>query len=105
MGIYYQIACDEKKERIDPGDINNLGIKQGAIAHPKHPFGSVAVFAMLRYWGGSTVRLVNDCGEDPGYFDYKNITREVVEAYNVYYSTTLTFTGRPMEDDTDDGSI
>ena len=45
MGIYYRAACDELRESIDPGDINNLGNKIGAIAHPEHPFGAVLVFA------------------------------------------------------------
>ena len=60
MGIYYQVACDELKERIDPGSIDNLGIKAGSIAHPKHPFGQVVIFALLTRWFGKSIRLVDD---------------------------------------------
>ena len=93
MGTYYQVACDERKERIDPGDIDDLGIKAGPIAHPKHPFGPVVMFAMLHRWR-RPVRLVNDCAEDPGYFEYENVTEEVLAAYNEYYETEFKFTGK-----------
>jgi len=93
MGIYYAIACDELKERIEPGSINNLGIKQHAIAHPNHPFGSVSVFALVTRWRGKTARIVNDCADDPGYYEYTDVTRQIVDEYNAEYGTTLEFTG------------
>jgi hypothetical protein len=93
MGVYYQVACDEDRERIDPGSINDLGIKVGAIAHPNHPFGSVVVFAMSHRWHGKPTRIVDDLGSDPGYFDYNEVTEEVVKEYNEYYKTSLKFTG------------
>lgn len=92
MGVYYKIACDEAKECIDPGSINGLGIKARAIAAPDHPFGAVVMFAMLTRWE-HPIRLVDDCTEDPGYFDYKDVTEEVLKEYNERYKTELQFTG------------
>lgn len=91
MGIYYKIACDEVKECIDPGHINDLGIKAGAIAAPDHPFGSVVVFAMVMRWD-HPVRLVNDSGDDPAYFEYTDVTEDVLKEYNERYKTELKFT-------------
>lgn len=96
MGTYYQVACDEKKERIDPGEINDLGIKSGPIANPKHPFGAVVIFAMLHRWR-APVRLVNDCAEDAGYFEYANVTEETLKAYNEFYGMSLKFTGEKLK--------
>lgn len=95
MGTYYKMACDDLKESIDPGDINGLGIKEFAIAYPTHPFGPVIVFAMLERWKGHACRLVNDLTDDPGYFDYRNVTREVIEDYNARYpdAKPLRYTG------------
>ena len=84
MGNYYKVACDELKENIDPGDIDNLGIKRLSIDWFEHPFGAVVIFAMLTRWAGKDVRLVDDCGEDPGYFEYKNVTRHILEEYNKF---------------------
>lgn len=92
MGIYYQVACDATQERIDPGGINDLGIKADAIAYPKHPFGPVVIYAMLTRWSGKSVRLVNDLGDDPGYFDYADITGEIIAEYNKKYGTNLVHT-------------
>lgn len=85
MGVYYKIACDEVKESIEPGDINDLGIKLNAISAPDHPFGAVCVFAMARRWACRPCRIVDDCGDDPGYFDYADVTEEVIKAYNEVY--------------------
>jgi len=93
MGVYYQAACDETKERIDPSNINGLGIKAGPIACPMHPFGAVVIFAMLHRWNSKQVRLVNDTQEDPGYFEYTEVTKDVLSAYNKHYETNLEFTG------------
>lgn len=93
MGVYYQVACDKHKERIDPGEIDDLGIKEGPIAHPEHPFGPVVVFAMLHRWQAS-VRLVNDSSDDPGFFEYENVTEEVLRKYNEYYKAEFKFTGK-----------
>lgn len=93
MGVYYQVACDESKERIDPGDIDDLGIKAGAIAHPEHPFGPVVMFAMLHRWR-SPIRLVDDTRDDPGYFEYVNVTEVVLLQYNEFYETEFRFTGK-----------
>lgn len=30
MGIYYKISCADLRENIDPGSINDLGIKASA---------------------------------------------------------------------------
>lgn len=92
MGTYYKVCCDEMRESICPGQINDLGIKLGAIVHPSHPFGAVVVFAMATRWEGKQCRIVNDCDDDPGYFDYKEVTKEVLAAYNQYTGTELRFT-------------
>lgn len=91
MGIYYQVACDEARERIDPACINGLGNKFVAIAHPEHPFGQVIIFAMLRRWAGKSVRLAEDYTDDAGYYEYRDITEDVIREYNHAYGTSLTF--------------
>lgn len=51
------------------------------------------MFAMLYRWK-APIRLANDHdGDDPGYFDYKEVTEEVLNEYNKYYNTQLVFTG------------
>jgi hypothetical protein len=93
MGVYYKAACDEAKEQIDPGHINDLGVKAGSIAHPEHPFGPVVIFAMLYRWK-APVRIANDTADDDGYFVYADVTEEVLKAYNERYKTQLMFTGQ-----------
>ena len=97
MGIYYQVACDDLKERIDPGSIDDLGTKAGAIAHPEHPFGAIVIFALSTRWKGESIRLVDDRGDDAGYFDYEEVTKYVLRDYNEFYNTGYQFT--PMDDD------
>lgn len=92
MGVYYKVVCDERKERISPGDIDGLGNKSGAISHPRHPFGSVIVFAMLHRWRAA-VRLVNDSEEDPSYLEYEDVTESVLREYNEQHKTEYKFTG------------
>jgi hypothetical protein len=93
MGVYYKIVCDEKKESIDPGEINDLGIKASSIANPTHPFGPLVIFASLHRWNQLPIRLVNDTGDDDGYFRYDNVTEYIIEEYNKVYDTNLVFTG------------
>ena len=93
MGIYYMVACDELKERIDPGVINNLGVKEHAIAHPEHPFGAVVVFALLNRWRGKVIRLADDRSDDAGYYDYVCVTESVLAEFNTCYGTSFQFTG------------
>lgn len=85
MGIYWNAVCDEKRELIDPGDINNLGMKDYAIAHPNHPFGPIVVFAMLHRWAYHVVRLQSDESMSDEVFKYKNVTEEVIAAYVDFY--------------------
>ena len=94
MGVYFKVACDEAKECIDPGSINDLGVKAGSIAHPEHPFGPVVVYATLHRWH-SPIRLANDSHDDPGYYDYLDVTEEVLREYNQTYNTHFRFTGKP----------
>lgn len=93
MGVYYVIACDKLKEKIDPGSINDLGMKQHAIAHQKHPFGSVVIFALVTRWCNQTARIANDYNDDPGYYEYTDITQQIINEYNTEYETILQFTG------------
>lgn len=92
MGVYYQIACDELRERIDPGYIDNLGIKRGAIACHDHPFGPMVIFALLNRWAGKQARLVDDTSDDPGYFLYQNVTAFIIYEYNQQYHTNFKLT-------------
>lgn len=92
MGVYYKAVCDELKQNIDPGKINNLGVKRGPIAHPEHPFGQILVFAMLNVWATRQVRIANDESDDEAYFEYEDVTGHVLEMYNKYYGTSLVLT-------------
>ena len=93
MGVYYCVSCDELKEMIYPGDINGLGVKQGAIGNLEHPIGAVTIFAMCSRWRNKKIRLANDSGDDPGYDHYTNVTKEILEEYNKMYKTDLIYTG------------
>lgn len=98
MGTYYMVACDKLKERINPSNINNLGIKAGPIAHPNHPFGQVVMFALLNRWSNESIRLVNDGQSDEdAFFEYADVTKEVLSDYNEYYQVELIFTGEDSE--------
>lgn len=92
MGIYYEAVCDDLKERIDPGNINDLGNKLLSISHPQHPFGQVVVFAMAHRWVGKAARIVDDLGEDYQDLGYKEVTEEVLTDYNKIYGTKLNAT-------------
>lgn len=93
MGTYYCVVCDELEEKIDPGSIDNLGIKEGAIGNLKHSIGAVTIFALCGRWRNKKIRLANDSGNDPGYDDYTEITKEILEEYNKSYKTNLIYTG------------
>jgi len=97
MGAYYKLVCDELRESIDPGAINNCGIKLGSISFPNHPFGSVSIFAMSIVWGiDYKFRLINDERYPEEYFDYKDITKQIIDRYNDCYCTEenkLQYTG------------
>ena len=82
MGVYYMIACDELKERIEPGDVFGLGIKRGAITSVEHPIGALVINTLMGRWNGRSCRVADDCGEDPGYFEYTDVTEEVMADYN-----------------------
>jgi hypothetical protein len=95
MGVYYRIVCHSRRECIEPGSINNLGIKLSSITHPSHPIGTLAVFALVdRNW--DAVSLVSD-GTDL-YDEYSDVTRELIEAFNAWFKDRpevepLRFTG------------
>lgn len=93
MGIYYVVACDDLHEHINPGSIDDLGIKAHAISNPQHPFGAVVIFALRTRWYGKTARLIDDCGFDPAFSDYGDVTEEVLREYNSYHKTSYSFTG------------
>jgi len=97
MGVYYKLVCDEVKESIDPGSINNLGNKAGAIANLEHPLGAVAMLTLIHRWR-DPVRLISD--EEDAYFDYTDITKEALKMYNFAYNTQLRFTGECKGKDT-----
>lgn len=93
MGNYYQVACDELKERIDPGDINDLGIKAGPVAHLEHPLGALTIFNLLGRWHCMSVRLVSDAGgDDEAYHRYTDVTYETIRRYNEVYKTNIKYT-------------
>lgn len=80
MGVYYTAVCDEKRELIEPGDINDLGIKRYAIGCPTHPFGAILVHALVSRWSGCKARIVGDfC--DEGEASYADVTAEVLKSY------------------------
>ena len=93
MGIYYKVACDDHRECIDPGSIDGLSVKASGIASTAHPLGAVTLFALLNRWCGATVRLADDLADDPGYYDYVDVTAEVLAEYNQKYGTDLKYTG------------
>lgn len=101
MGTYYKVACDALQENIDPGDVNDGGIKLKAISHPQHAFGPLVVFAMAGRWNGRLCRVVPDNREDAAaaYDDYKDVTEEVITEYNRFHclsgSAVLRYTKDP----------
>jgi hypothetical protein len=93
MGTYYCVCCDELKEKIDPGDIDDLGVKESSIGHFKHPIGQITIFTLTRRWRNKSIRLANDSGNDDGYFNYEDVTKIVIEEYNNCYKTNIKYTG------------
>jgi len=89
MSVYYKIACDEVREHICPGDINDGGMKEYSISSPLSAFGPVAVFAMWNRWEGKPCRIVSDSGEAIAYDDYTDVTKAVLDDYNEYYEKHL----------------
>ena len=91
MGVYYKAVCDELQESIDPGRINDGGVKGYAIAHPTHEFGPVVILAMLGRWRRHSVRLVtheNPHADNP-YHSYTDVTKQVIAEYNSLYGDSV----------------
>jgi hypothetical protein len=87
MGVYYKVVCDELKETISPGRINDLGVKAHAIAYPTHPFGPLVVFTLLTRWTARTCRIISDEQHEDIYYgdEYKDITEKMIGEYNKEY--------------------
>lgn len=98
MGTLYAIACDALAEKIVPSSVNGERGKLDSIGHLEHPVGSLVLFTMWRLWDFNPVTMVTDNAiEDPvtglqPYDDYKDITKDAIEAYNDYYGSDLQYT-------------
>ena len=94
MGTYFKVVCVELSEQIEPGHINDLGVKAGNIAHIEHPFGPLVIFAMVSRWRGKRIYLVGDTDDDSErYENFNDVTKQLIGDYNKYYKTDLVFTG------------
>ena len=95
MSTYYTVCCDERREQINVCfvlgmDGSGFGIKQRSIAAPGNILGALAIFALNTIWTGKSLRLADDIRDhDPGYFDYHDITPELIVAYNKEYKTSF----------------
>lgn len=96
MGTYYVVACDATREFIEPGNIDDLGMKRRSIAHPEHPLGQLVIFALTGIWAGMRVRAVGDdiTMDADTVKEYRDITKQIIKEYNAEYKTQLKFTGR-----------
>jgi hypothetical protein len=98
MGTVYAIVCDEVREKIDPSSISGNHNKLHRICEPGHPIGAVALFALWSRWEWFPITLAADTAvEDPltglqPYDDYRDVTSQVLAAYNDYYDTDLQYT-------------
>jgi hypothetical protein len=82
MGIYCKVACDETRESIDPGLINNSGIKIQHLGRRNHPLGPLVMHVLTWRWQGKSCRVVDDSGDDPAYDAYVDITESMIADYN-----------------------
>lgn len=93
MGTYFAVACDELKEKLDPGSVNNGPIKLGGMCMRGNPFGALTLYTMAGgRWYRKACRIVNDSADDPGYFDYTDVTAEAIIEYNDSYEESLEHT-------------
>ncbi len=95
MGVYYKIVCDALKESIDPGELDDCGVKLGSIAYPGHPLGMVTIHALSSRWMNQSCRLANDSGgDDEAYSEYRDVTEVLVTDFNARYhkETPVKFT-------------
>jgi hypothetical protein len=94
MGIYYAVACDERKELITPMQLGSA--KYPAISARTHPLGPLVLFAMGGLWDRLQVRLVDDCcDEGQAYDEYRDITEEVAALYNKSMAPASTVEFKP----------
>jgi len=92
VGIYYAYANDEKQEIIFPDISDEEGLagpkKQNLLAR-NHPIHFLLCVAFMYRWCNDYVRLCDD-GED-AYFDYKDVTVDLVKIANEKVGTTFTY--------------
>lgn len=94
MGTYYHVVCIDLKEKIEPGDINDLGIKGWSYRAFRTPLWSDSNFRDANKMERKSVHLMGDYRDDIDiYNDYINVTKQLIDEYNKYYKTDLVFTG------------
>lgn len=84
MSNYYRFVCDAKRQKIDPGKVQDgCGDKHVSIVHPQHPVGRIICHAMMHgeFWANQSVRAVHDnCeADEDAYQNYEDITHDVLK--------------------------
>jgi hypothetical protein len=94
MGIYYAYANDSKKEiifpMIDDGE-SVAGSKKHNFMCRDHPIHFLLCVALMYRWCGDSVRLCNDYNDEDIYFEYKDVTCEVVKIANEKAGMNFTY--------------
>lgn len=101
MGIYVLFCCHERREFVDPGDVNDGAIKIGSVPY-RSDLGRLLIFLMTdghAAYGAArweTISMVHDAG--PGHetveTEYTNVTAVAIDAYNeAHPEDVLSFTG------------
>lgn len=86
MGTYYIVVCQEKEEFLDPFEVEDQGVKEGAMIH-----GKIANLAMFKLsvltdnqW--PHFELVPDSSDlyDEA-LEFENVTKKTIEEFNHMY--------------------
>lgn len=102
MGTYVVFCCHERREFIDPGDVNDGAIKLGDVTY-RGDLGRLLIFLMTdghEPYGRGVWRAVScvadSSSEHDLVFRYTDVTAVAIDAFNERYPDgVLSFTGEP----------
>jgi len=89
MGIYWIIACHDRKEFIHPGDVKHTGLKEFEIL-ANFPMPKLIAYLVMEDWNGCVIEAIPDSTERYCHIQvrYENITKRIVEEWNEQYATS-----------------
>ena len=79
MGVYFILANDAKREYVDPEQIGGGNIKRSGMVYG--PMAHLFMFLTLRESGWSVLADTSD-EYTAAYYEFNNVTKDVVDEYN-----------------------